>query len=251
MAEIELEKPAGGEEIEGEEKRDKVPEGYVPTGALIEERRHFRAREEQLRAELEAAKKSAAKPEATKRDLNEVEQRRKDYREFLGQDKAEERLEALEKKVDEKLAKLEALEAQFGETSQAAKVAQSQYENQVAGYAASHYDPKTMPVDQATWEEIVAAKMTPEEAMKIKRGEPWVIDAAIERAKKSLKGGGKAPLTQKVKDAEHVRTLPKTPAPGGTPPSPEDGEKKEPFTARGLHDKAFERLKSLREAREG
>lgn len=226
---------SGTEESEAgahlEESAEPKPK-MVPLHELKSERakrKELSARLQQLESQLTAMQSTGREDQAA---LSPEEQRRREWKRFLGQDRIEEEITALKQLRDE----LTQLKESTARASQGGELAVNSYFASLEQYARSQYDPKSIPVPAESWERLVAAEMTPAEMGRIVNGDTQAYLKVIDRCKKMF--APRAQATQQ-RQLETVRNLPKVPGPGGHPPSP---PQEEPLTGRKLHARSADRF---------
>lgn len=218
--------------VETEEKPEEKKEHLVPVGVLLEERRERQALQlhvDALNDKLEEALKTVEK-KVDAVPASEEERTAQYWAERLGVNAIKQELADLKKTG----ADLKTLKDQQAALQ---AMAQSQFEEHVedmVDVAKSAYDAKTMNVKADEWEQLVADLMTPELVVKIGRGSKRAQKELIDRAKKLVTIPG---AMTRAREAAHVRGLPKAPGPGGTALPP--GQEPKPFTSlRDLHKDA-------------
>jgi hypothetical protein len=214
-----------------EEEQEEKPQ-MVPLNALIEERRKWKAREQEL---MKKIPDHEAKPTSdTKGPLTPEEEAA-----------WERHLQSLPigKKLVKALEELETIKAETGRFAVAAAMATELFHDRLVRDADGHYD-KTMPVSRDVWHEVVAAKMTDELLGRVYNGDGGAWKEIIASAKKALGFKGSAPVKSQVdlqreREARSVKRLPAQPGTGGAPPAPPEPER---LTGTKLHQRAFAML---------
>lgn len=221
----------------------------VPLSALLGEREKYQGRETELRATIDTLStelrtlKGQVEKKVQEAPADEKAKARREWSEFLGLDKLEEKLS----KIDAALTKLDDLAARLPAVEHGSNLAFANYTRGVELYVSQQYDAKTMPVTASAWQKMVAGEMSEAEAVAIANGDTDKLNAVIERTKKEFTPSHLAGRTREV---QHVRALPKTPGAGGVSPGSEPKENK--FTSlRDLHKQAGDDFAAIREREKG
>lgn len=226
--------PDAGGDPAGEEG-GKPKERTVPLSALVNERTKLNT---QIRTQQETISKLEKAAQAAKAsdpgDLSEEDVARKKWHKFLGIDEIKEAL----REAKEGLAELKTIKEQATAANQTLKAQQDSLAEEAEEVGNTAWD-KNLGMTKEEWGGFVASQMKPAEIARIYSGDRTVMPKIIERCKKFLKPGQDS---QKQREAERLRSLPKTPAAGGNPPSPPAEVK---VTGRALHLRAGARIQEI------
>lgn len=206
----------------------------VPATALVAERRKFQGRIEQLESKIEELSETAEKRAAAETDDEDPERAKavRQWKKVLGVDKYE--LEI--KELKDSLTKMAEYVKSLGDVSTGSELAKRQYSQSVEEYALSLYD-DSLPITEAQFNRVVSSYIGPEEAEKLWKGDMRVIDSIVKQVKKEF-GTPRKKDTDRVREADKVKNLPRTPKPGGNVRSNEPAE--EPIKSRAdLHNRAW------------
>lgn len=231
--------PISGEHEEGEHPQPRAR--MVPLNehvALRKKHQLTRAEVEELRRENAILKdRESRSRRGASEDENDPEAaHRKKWKGFLGLDRIEAALDEMRQMIQGQPTVHPELEARLERAEVAASVATENYFTDLEKQARDAYNPKEIPISRTAWEKVVAAEMTPQETVAIARGDRRAYAAVIARAKSIFKQAvPKANPFTTNREADRLRTAPRVPGPGGTPPPAPAAEK---VTGRKLHDRA-------------
>lgn len=229
--------PISGEHEEGE-GQPQPRARMVPLNEHVGLRKKYqstRQENEQLRQQLAVLQDRESRGRRNP-DEATVDPDQKKWKDYTGVSKLEAKIELLEQALQERGGVDPELEARLERAEVAAQVATDNYFTDLEKQARDAYNPKEIPISKLAWEKVVAAEMSPQETVAIMRGDRRTYAAVIARAKAIFKPA--APKTnpfQTQREAERLRTAPRVPGPGGTPPPAPAAER---VTGRKLHDRA-------------
>jgi len=231
--------PISGEHEEGE-GQPQARVRMVPLNEHVGLRKKYqssRQENEQLKQELAILRDRETRSQKGEREESDpLAKDRKQWKEFLGLSRLEQNIEEIRNLIQSKPGVDPELEARLERAEVAASVATDNYFTDLEKQARDAYNPKEIPISKLAWEKVVAAEMSPQETVAIMRGDRRTYAAVIARAKAIFKPA--APKTnpfQTQREAERLRTAPRVPGPGGTPPPAPAAER---VTGRKLHDRA-------------
>jgi hypothetical protein len=234
-----------GDEDGGSEEAEASPESSpersphtVPVAVLQRERKARQQLQQQVQAlegELASKKERVEREARTEETASEKTEARERWRQALGVDEQQAKIDALE-------AKLAELDEGVGYSQRQAEYVESQYYDNVGGFVLEKfYSGNNYPVTENQYAQLYAAEMTPEEHEAVQNHD---LSCLEDIAKRVHKGFVRKPQALKeAKDYRRVQELPKVPGTGGSPsPPPEEA----PVTGKDLHRKAAAAFEAIR-----